>query len=78
MPHAHRSRSWRAPWLLSTLLSITTLFTLTALVQAWLDGAVANNGVLLKQGDHAAYSYFFASPQYNPGNHRPRWLVRYQ
>ena len=49
---------------------------LTALVQAWLNGSVANNGVLLR-ADYSNATFYLASAEAATTNLRPRLIVTY-
>jgi uncharacterized repeat protein (TIGR01451 family) len=53
-------------------------FNLTALVQDWLDGAMPNNGVLLRQQTTSPYSFQYAGSEYSQEDLRPRLWVRYR
>ena len=48
------------------------------LVQEWVNGALGNNGVLLRQEVFAPFTFFFASNEYGDVGLRPRRVVRYQ
>jgi hypothetical protein len=51
---------------------------ITAMVQAWASGALANNGLLLRADSATAISsYYFASSQHATSAVRPRLLVTY-
>jgi hypothetical protein len=68
------------------LSSITTIgmgewhsFDLTPAVQGWVEGGVANNGVILQQGWPALLdSYYFASAQHSNVSLRPRLVIKYR
>ena len=53
-------------------------FDVTALVQDWVNGTVANNGVLLRQQVSAAYSFLFASAHDANAANRPKLTVTYR
>ncbi len=54
-------------------------FDLTQLVQGWVDGSVANNGILLRAASPWSISMFhFASAQNSTANLRPRLVVTYR
>jgi hypothetical protein len=54
-------------------------FDLTTLVQDWLDGRLANNGVLLRGAlPPASEVFYFASAQYSNAQLRPRLVVNYR
>ncbi len=52
-------------------------FTITALVQSWVDGSLANNGVLVRGEVGEPYSFYFASAEYDTFGLRPRLVVTY-
>jgi hypothetical protein len=54
-------------------------WTLSALVQDWLDGDLANNGVLLRSTSAGTnYSLYFAGDQSLTQSQRPKLVVRYR
>ncbi len=53
-------------------------FDVRNLVQSWVDGTLANNGVLLRQTTSAAYSFSFASAERADETVRPKLVVTYQ
>nr|MBC7245446.1 DNRLRE domain-containing protein [Chloroflexota bacterium] len=52
-------------------------FDLTALVQSWVNGSVANNGVLLRAG-YSTNTFHFASTQYADASLRPKLIITYR
>lgn len=50
----------------------------TALVQAWLDGSLQNNGVLLRQTVSASTSFTWASSEYSTTGLRPQLTITYR
>ena len=52
-------------------------FNLTALVQQWVDGTAANNGVLLRQGASTPRAFLFASAEHADPALHPVLVVRY-
>ena len=56
-----------------------SVFDLTSLVQSWLDGSLANNGVMLRgQVPAASDVYYFASAQNSNSQFRPRLVISYR
>ncbi len=53
-------------------------FDIRSVVQSWVDGTLANNGVLLRQTTPAAYSFSFAGGEKADGSLRPKLVVTYQ
>ncbi len=51
-------------------------FDVTTVAQGWVDGDLANNGVLLRTTD-SAYSFSFASAESGDAVHRPRLVITY-
>lgn len=53
-------------------------FDLTNAVGGWVDGALVNHGVLLRQIDATAYVFMLASAENATSAHRPKLLVTYR
>jgi predicted outer membrane repeat protein len=53
-------------------------FDLTAAVQGWLQGTLANNGLLLRDTSPDEISFYFASAEYEPLEYRPRLVIRWR
>ena len=53
-------------------------FDVTALVQQWVNGEFANNGLLLRQTTTAAYRFLFASAEKGDVALRPKLVVNYR
>lgn len=53
-------------------------FDLTALVQSWVNGSVANNGVLIRADDPMSTStFYFAAAEHSVAAERPRLVITY-
>jgi hypothetical protein len=52
-------------------------FALTSLAQSWVDGSLANNGVLVRGEPAEPYSFYFASAEYGTFGLRPRLVITY-